>query len=295
MDGDSNRLIVAVDGGGSTCRACVSDLGGKVLGRATGSPANINTDIAGSRINILETIGRAYKDAELSIERSVHDYAILGLAGASISDSAANLQDSLNFFRTCVTTDKVTTVQGALGDKDGTVALLGTGSFFVARHAGVTRNIGGWGFRLGDDGAGANLGLALLRLTVKAYDGLIKHSPLTKSVLQEYGGTPNGMVRFAQMATPLEFGRLAPKLVDAFEGGDKNAEYLIDQAVVRLEMTLENLGALSNGALFLLGGLGPFYQSQLSPALREICQKPNGDALAGAISLAQAKLVGAAE
>ena len=293
MFGDANKLIVAVDGGGSTCRACIADLDGHVLGRAKGRPANITTDFAASRTNIIETIGQAYRDANLPAERSVGDYAYLGLAGASISNVARKLEDSLDFFRVKVTTDRDTTVQGALGNYDGTVALIGTGSFFVSRRNGVSRNIGGWGLRLGDDGSGAYLGIALLRQTVRAYDGLIEHSPLTKAILERFGGTPDRLVAFAQTASPVDFGGFAPELIDAFHSGDRIANSLIEMAVARFHDTLEVLEAGFGGALYLLGGLGPFYQTQLRPEFRSLCKSPTGDALAGAISLAQNHLVGA--
>ena len=293
MAHDESRLIVAVDGGGSTCRACVAQLDGRVLGRATGKPANISTDFASSRQNILDTIGLAYNDAGLSSTRSGADYGYLGLAGATVGGMAAKLRDSLEFFRTHVGGDLETTVQGALGDGDGTVAMFGTGSFYVTCQGDVYRRVGGWGFRLCDDGGGAYLGQALLRLTVQAYDGLVPHSPLTKEILGRYGGTPDKLVTFAQSASPLEFGSFAPELVTAFNSGDENAAMLIARAVERLEKTLDNLGALSVGPLYLLGGLGPFYQDQLRAEYRNICEKPGGDPLTGAIRLAQIHLIGA--
>ena len=164
-------FIVAVDGGGSTCRACVADLGGRILGRAVGQSANITTEFKNSRKNILSTICQAYQAANLSADRSASDYAYLGLAGA-LGDAAQRLENSLDFHRVKVVADRVTTVQGALGGGDGTVALFGTGSFFTSRRHGATRNIGGWGFRLSDDGSGAWLGINLLRRTVQTYDGL---------------------------------------------------------------------------------------------------------------------------
>jgi len=293
MGGDRDRKIVAVDGGGSTCRACISDLDGTVLGRATGRAANVTTDFTGSRENILQTVALAYKDAGLSHDRLADDYAWLGLAGASIGDVAQRLQASLPFHRARVSTDRETTVQGAMGSGDGTVALLGTGSFFVARSRGVTRNVGGWGFQLCDDGGGAWLGLALLRHTVKAHDGLLDHSPLSRAILARHGGAIDRLVTFARAATPQEFAALAPELVLAFGAGDGIAKMVINQAIRRLQDTLENLGARQNGPLFLLGGLGAFYQDQLSAELRAICETAKGDALAGAIELAQTELVGA--
>lgn len=288
------KYIVAVDGGGSTCRASVADLDGNVLGRARGQSANLNTDFDASRANIIETVRGAYRAAGLAEDRMAADYAYFGLAGASIGKIAQQLEGSLDFHRIKVVTDREITVQGALGDGDGTVVLMGTGSFFARRMAGACRNIGGWGFRLCDDGGGAYLGMALMRRTIQAFDGRIENSPLTRRVLEQFGGTPNGIVSFAQTASPKEFGEYAPWVTAAFAERDLVAVALIDAAVERLEQTLEILGAASGGPLCMLGGLGPFYQTQLSEKYQKLCQPPIGDALAGAIWLAQKQMVGAA-
>ncbi len=293
MNGESGRLIVAVDGGGSTCRVCIAALDGMVLGRATGGPANINSDYEASLRNLHTTIANAYQDAGLSGDRAKNDYAYMGLAGTTDHNNATKLRNSLDFFQTKVTGDVETTVQGALGDGDGTVALFGTGSFYLARQDGASRRVGGWGFRLCDDGGGAYLGLGILRLTVQAFDGLIDHSPLTQEILHRFGGALGQMVSFAQTATPLDFGAFAREIVTAFADGDKNAELLVGRAVTRMHDTLDNLGVLSIGKLCLLGGLGPFYRTQLRPDYRDICENPAGDALSGAIQLAQIELVGA--
>ncbi len=290
--GDSpNGYIIAVDGGGSTCRVCVADAMGNVLGRAVGQPANIATDFEKSRENILETIGQAYNEAGLKSDRSAGDVAYLGLAGAGIGDLASRLEQSLKFNRVKVVTDREPTVHGALGGEDGTVALFGTGSFYSCRRGGELRNVGGWGFRLCDDGGGAFLGINLLRRVVQAYDGLIAHSPLTRDILDRFGGTPHGIVTFAQTASPMEFGEFAPDFVAAFKNADPVVIDLVNGAVDRLHRTLEVLDARSSGALYLLGGLGPFYQSQLNAEYQKLCKTPVGDALAGCILLAQAELM----
>ena len=215
----------------STCRACVAELSGKILGCAVGGPANITTDFSSGRTNILKTIAQAYQNSNLSSDSAAKDYAFLGLAGASIDGGAERLERSLEFHRVKVASDRDTTVQGALGSGDGTVALLGTGSFFTTRKQGVDRNIGGWGFRLGDDGGGANLGANLLRLAIQAYDGLLEHSPLTREILDRFGGTPSGLVSFAMSASPMDFGRFVPGLIEAFENDDAVARTLISAAV----------------------------------------------------------------
>ena len=47
-----------------------------------------------------------------------------------------------------VLSDREITIAGILADADGTLAQVGTGSFFVSRHKGKFKQVGGWGFSL---------------------------------------------------------------------------------------------------------------------------------------------------
>jgi len=292
MDTDSKRLIVVVDGGGSTCRVNIYDLNGNILGHACGKSANIATDFNGALGNIIKTSKLAYGAASLSPDRMHHDIAYLGLAGAGLTGAVARMENALKFARTTVTSDREITVQGALGNGNGSVALIGTGSFFVARLGNKTQHVGGWGFQLGDDGGGAILGHQLLRRTILAHDGMIAHSPLTRSVLEHFGGSPLGLLDFVQSATPMDYGSFSPQLTKAFHNKDPIATQIIHSAISTLTRTLDNIDVKSTGALYMLGGLAPFYQQLLSADYQALCKTPKGDALSGALALAQKQMTG---
>ncbi|OUS07413.1 hypothetical protein A9Q96_05730 [Rhodobacterales bacterium 52_120_T64] len=292
MNAESKKLIVAVDGGGSTCRVSICEVSGAIIGAASGGSANITTDFNRALANILETIHRAYAAAGLDPTRMVGDYAYLGLAGANLEGAADLMEKALNFDRVKVTSDREITVQGAMGAEDGTVAAIGTGSFFVGRHNGEVLSIGGWGFQLGDDGGGAFLGQKLLRRAIHAHDGIVAHSPLTRGVLQRFGGTPQGLVAFVQGATPMDYGSFAPSIIKAYYEGDAIAIEIVDAAVASLHHTLDTLNTEITGVLYMLGGLGAAYTELLRPEYQAICASPKGDASDGALSLAQGLWVG---
>ena len=56
-------LLLAVDGGGSGCRALVADPSGRILGRGQGGAANILTDLDTARDNILVAATAALVDS----------------------------------------------------------------------------------------------------------------------------------------------------------------------------------------------------------------------------------------
>jgi glucosamine kinase len=148
-------LCLGIDGGGTGCRAAVCDASGRILGEGRSGPANIASDPDGALANILSAARAACPDGVALADLT----AVLGLAGANVAQAADRLRPHLPFARARIETDAMIAVKGALGDDDGIVAALGTGSVFAAqRGAGggpAIRQIGGWGVVLGDEGSGA--------------------------------------------------------------------------------------------------------------------------------------------
>lgn len=289
MSQNDENLIIAVDGGGSTCRVTICQLDGTILGQATGGAANLTTHFDAAVATIKSSINTAYNAANQSSDRQRNDFVYLGLAGAKLDGLAERLKSALQFKDVEVTTDQHITIQGAMGDENGAIASLGTGSFFVCRQQGKMRHVGGWGMHLGDECGGAYLGRALLRKSLHAYDGLIDHSPLSREIMQYFSGSPQEMIIFARSASPMDYGGFAPQLISAFEQGDAMAQQIMDNAVETLHNILDSLEVKATGSLYMLGGLGAVYQKLLRVDYQEICTPSKADAMAGAIILAQKK------
>lgn len=281
------KYIIGVDGGGTGCRVAVADKFGAVLGRSEGKSANIATEFDTARKNISEAISAAYQTAGIPQINVSNDVAVLGIAGANIGDSARKLERAMPFFRTRVTDDIETTLQGALGDSDGCIAVLGTGSFFAGRHGGKLTVVGGWGFQLGDDASGAALGKELLRRTILCHDGFAQHSDLTRQILVEFNGSPAGIVEFALTAQPKDYGGFAPRIVAAAKVNDATATEILAAAKSFIQCALDRVGLSDGEPLCLLGGLGPIYGAMLNPAYRARIAAAKGDAVAGAVALAR--------
>ena len=147
--------FLALDGGGTGCRAMICGADAELGCRGGG--ANLTSDFEAACENILATISNAYEDAGLQAGAMSSGMAVLGVAGAEIGDCANRLQDRLDFAKLRVLSDRDTAIAGVLGEEDGTLAQIGTGSFFVTRRAGVTRHAGGWGLVLGENAAARGL------------------------------------------------------------------------------------------------------------------------------------------
>lgn len=280
------NFVIGVDGGGTGCRAAVASLDGRVMAMATGGAANILSDRAGALANIRSAIEAALAAAGLNGEALQHSGVLLGLAGSNVGDTSAFITASLPAARVEVVSDGLIALEGALGNRDGAVAILGTGSIFFARQGEVVRSYGGWGFVIGDFGSGASLGRAALAAALLAYDRIISSSPLTDRLLSEFGGSPGPMVEFARAAAPGDFGRFAPAVFSAAEAGDAVALDIVGKAAASVDLAFDRIVADGAERIALLGGLASLYPAYLAERHRSRLVQPADTALAGAVALA---------
>ena len=284
------EFIIGIDGGGTSCRAAVADVRGTILGRGKGGPANILTDPNHAIASITEAAGAAFGDAGLDEEDIASASAFLGLAGTNVGDLTRYVHDRLPFRHTDIDSDGLIALQGALGDGDGAVAILGTGTIYMARRAGEVRYVGGWGFQVGDLGGGARIGHALLEEALLAHDGVHARSGVTDAVLAEFKHDPRQIVEFARLSKPGDFGRFAPLVFDHAARNDPRALALVEAAALTVNEALDVIMELGGGEkLCLLGGLAALYPAWLSPRHRAILVEAKADALTGAVALAAAR------
>lgn len=282
--------ILGIDGGGTSCRAAVADAGGTILGQGRSGAANILTDPDNAIASIVAAAKAAFRDAGLAEDGLAAASAFLGVAGTNAGDAARYVRERLPFRHTDIDSDGLIALEGALGDGDGAVAILGTGSIYMARRDGTTRYIGGWGFIVGDVGGGARLGHALLQEALLCHDGVRPVTAVTRAALDEFGGEPGAIVEFAREAKPRDFGHFAPLVFDHAHDGDPRATALLAEAAAAVTESLDALMPLAGAPrLCLLGGLAPLYPPLLAERHRALLVEAKADALAGAVALAASR------
>ncbi|KQS81404.1 N-acetylglucosamine kinase [Rhizobium sp. Leaf384] len=277
---------VGIDGGGTRCRAAVADADGRLLGRGISGAANILTDPETALVHIRQATEAAFKEAGLPLSDISSAYAVLGLAGNNVADAVSFIAARLPFAKADIVSDVVIALQGALGDRDGAVASLGTGTVYCMRQAGTISMLGGHGFKVGDLGSGARLGQGLLQEVLLAHDGIQPSSPLTEAVLAEFGHSPEAIIAFAHGARPADYGRYAPSIFSAAAAHDPVAIDLIRAAAYRIDQTLDAIIARGVTTLCLVGGLAPLYRPWLAERGDNVFAEPLADALTGAVALA---------
>lgn len=278
------RHVLAIDGGGTSCRGALVDL---VSGRrvdAVGGAANIS-DFEAATTRIASLVAQLFDMAGPGAAWAA-TAAHVGLAGVIDQAGADAVAARLPFGRLGVTSDQPTMIVGALGGQDGAVAAIGTGSFVGAQSGGAVRVIGGWGLAIGDQASGAWLGRELLVHLLLAGDGIEPPSPLAERMLATMGGAA-GVTRFSLTARPADYGRLAPAVVAAADAGDALAARLIEDGAAYIAAALAALGWRAGQRLCLTGGLGPAYARWLPPAITTGLAAADGTALDGALILAR--------
>jgi glucosamine kinase len=286
----SAQFLLGIDGGGTRCRARLTDEAGAFLGEGVAGPANIRLGLDASRSAVLDAARQSLRAAglaEAALERTV---ACLALAGATEPRELAAVQEwLLPFGHWIVTTDAQAACVGAHGGRDGGVAIVGTGSIGWAIVEERTYRVGGWGLTLGDEGSGAWLGREAIRRTLYAYDGRAAWTPLLTCLFEQFGADPHAAVRWAATARPSHFGSLAPLVIEHAARDDPAAMSLMRQAAGHIDALIMRLTALGAERVALAGGLAPVIEPWLAPETRVHLVPAAADALGGALQLARAE------
>jgi glucosamine kinase len=239
--------------------------------------------IVGSATTALAATGRSVELADVPV--------VIGVAGIDSAAGRSRLIAALPFARVAVGSDAQTALAGALGESDGAIAILGTGSIFIARWSAVQRRIGGYGHELSDHGSGVRIGKALLERALLAHDGAAPRSPLLDETLNRFDGQPSGLISLAA-TSPRDVAALAPAVFAAADRGDVAGMEIVEEAVRGVERSLAALAIPDDGPLCLLGGLAAAYAPRLSPRYRRMLRSPKADAAAGAAGLARGLFAG---
>lgn len=180
-------VVCAVDGGGTKTLAIVLDRDGTELGRATAGPSNY---VAGEAERVIVNVSAA---VEAALESAGVFPALgslwVGLAGIDRSGAREAIAARLAHLAATVRlTNDAQLLFGAFPDEVGIVLIAGTGSIALGqdRH-GKTARAGGWGYLIGDEGSGYDLGRRGIRAAAKAADGRGLQTSLLPALLAHWG------------------------------------------------------------------------------------------------------------
>ncbi|MDF2680672.1 MAG: N-acetylglucosamine kinase [Brevibacillus sp.] len=184
------QWFIALDGGGTKTRAAICNASGRIAAISVGDATNplsrpweavVNT----IRELVLDVIHRA------GIEESVVSALYLGLAGADRPEIKDRLQEAFTAEwgeRLLLDNDAVSALYAGTWGGPGIVLIAGTGSIAYAVTAeGQRQRTGGWGYLIGDEGSGFDIGRRAAAAVMQAADGRGKMTALTDLYLAHFG------------------------------------------------------------------------------------------------------------
>lgn len=294
--------VLALDLGKTGCRAALFEGGERVSESVI--PADGTASDSGGVEVALAALRRAVEALE---ERPARVSAVCaGLAGVferweGAQRIASDLRETLEADEALVTSDVLTSYCGALGGvRPGAVIAAGTGAVALAvGDDGSYARTDGWGYLLGDEGGGYEVGRAGLASALRAHDGRGGSEELLRRARERFG-TVEGLARRVHGAeNPARVvASFAAEVAAAAREGESEACRIWAEAGEELAKTLaaassrvSGCEAVSwTGGLFSVGGLlrEPFERRarELMPGAH--IAPPAGDALHGAALLAAA-------
>ncbi|WP_201318862.1 MULTISPECIES: N-acetylglucosamine kinase [unclassified Paenibacillus] len=195
--------LLAVDGGGTKCRAVVADVRGGWLGEGRAGSSNyqsVGQDAAAREVSL--AVKAALTDAGYAPERDGSGgvklgCAVFALAGLDTEQDRTVLTAlvvevlhglDIQVDRLIIENDGFAALLGATDGAPGVLVIAGTGSIvYGVNKEGMNCRAGGWGHLVGDEGSGYWIGKKAITAVMKAEDGRGRPTRLTERLLSHLG------------------------------------------------------------------------------------------------------------
>ena len=177
---------MGIDGGGSKTTAILCDLSEQNIKSAVRGPGNPSMiGVAGIKELVLDIL------KELSPGDSISEIqcATLSFAGIGREADKKKVYESIieiGLNRINVFTDAEILHYAAFGSNDGILIESGTGAVCVYGTKDNLKQLGGWGYLLGDEGGGFDMGRIAVRSALNDENQARKPSKLTDALLKFY-------------------------------------------------------------------------------------------------------------
>src|SRR5262245_19598765 len=282
---------LGIDGGGSRCRARIEDENGRLLGEASSGPATTRIGVDKAWRSIIEATEAAAAQAGLAREDFAQVRAGIGLAGLGRRGAEEALKEIVHPFASVIfISDGLAACLGAHSGADGAIVVAGTGSVGVGLIDGREIRLGGYGFPVSDEGSGADIGLQVVRLSLRAADRRGELTPLLSEVLGAFDHDPYQAVAWSEEARSTDYAAFAPIVIRHANQGDPVGRRIVERAADAIGDLLDLFLARGIDRLSLVGGLADPITPWLTPDLRGRLRCPDADAAAGALLVARGRL-----
>ena len=283
--------LIGVDGGGTGTRAVVHRVRGGVIGTGEAGPSALQQGIPQAWEHVLQSVRRGFEAGSVAVPPWHRCALAAGLSGVSHGPWRDEfLARDPGFGALAAETDSFTMLLGAHGGQPGAILIAGTGSIAEALRADGTRaTVGGWGFRVDDEGSGGWLGLQAVRHGLAAFDGRVNASPLARRIWMHCGDERETLQEWCSTAGQFEFAQLARAVFEC-ESTDPAAARLLEQATLALEDLALAIDPRGRLPLAVHGSIGERLAPRMRPFVRSRIVPARAGAEEGALALARQAL-----
>ena len=250
------KVFVGIDGGGTKTEFLLFSEDGHILYREVFGASNPNVTGGEKCLEVL----KSGIDTMLGIHSEV-DGVFCGIAGCSSADNKKLIYD---FFKKTFPALKVNinsdivNVMCSVPELDECIAAIcGTGFSVFANVNDDIHRIGGWGYLLGKNGSGFDIGRDALSAVLAYEDGFGEKTIITDLVYAKLGTTVWESVPKIYEVGNSFIASFAPIVFKAYENGDEIAKKILDENAKSVAYLIEQAVAIYDCGknVILSGGL----------------------------------------
>lgn len=280
----SDREIwsVGIDGGGTKSTACLIDDSGTLLGRLEFPPTNyIKKAAKKSATEIVNAVDHLRRQTDQPTRKP--DVLAACLSGLGREDARSHIKrllfDEGIAQHVVAEGDALAALYGAFAGQEGIVILAGTGSAgFGKADDGTVFRCGGWGYLLGDEGSGFDIGRNGIAAALKDWDNRGTKTSIRERFEKQFKvkSIDQAVTKiYTDYASRGKMAQFAPMVFEEMENGDAVARDIVNGAasdLAQLAIVLARKIDRGNSvSVALIGNL--FRNAVLVESMTEVWQK----------------------
>jgi len=278
-----SEIILGVDGGGTSTRAVLLEQNGRVIGSGVGGASNYhNVGVAGAVSALRDAVAAAWNGAGSKATPAAAGF--FGLAGIKSGRDRATMRGAIELAGLVlqdaieVQNDVFNALAGGLKGRPGIALIAGTGCNALGSDVhGRVMMCGGWGWLMGDDGAGFGIAREGLRAAARSADGRSKKTRLLAAAMAFFGvAEPDELLArfYVGEWNAGEVAAFAPVVMRLADEGETMSRRILRDgadALAEIVATLaRDLDFQKGPEVVLMGGCvtgGPSYQPMVEAAI----------------------------
>jgi len=265
-------LSLGIDGGSSSAKWTLIDQSGAIKSKGSSNPIDGHL----YRVESQEKMEKFLLELRQELGNLNPDHITIGITGlGSVKKIEEYFLEAFPGAKLSIGTDVALAYRSEFKDGEGIYLYAGTGSIAVhITKTGEEISIGGWGFLLGDEGAGYWIGREALRHLMTQIEELSSLDELSTSISQAVGGKDWPSIRqFVYSKDRSAIAGLTPIVANCASNGSKSAVAILDNAAnylaelaLRMEARLKSVNmpiAFGGGIASPALGIGQAIKSKL--------------------------------